>query len=203
MDYSIFLRPFYEDDYILINKWRNDPNIQKYTVGPLRFVSLSIEKEWVKSKMMNNQQEIYWSICLNNSEQNMIGYISVNDIDHLNKKAHWGGIVIGDKKWQIGKPAIEAVILMLQYVFEELNINRLSGTCLIEHPSSGLLMKALGFKQEGILREFCFKHGVYKDVETYSLLRYEYIKEKEEGLTVRKIMNNIINIKNNIKNYGK
>ena len=95
-DFSIFLRPFKENDHLLINKWRNDPEIQKMTGGPIRYVSLEIEREWVLSRMKDNIRNIYWAICLNNESEKMVGYISLNNIDHLNKCADAGGTVIGD-----------------------------------------------------------------------------------------------------------
>lgn len=45
---KIFLRGFELEDYILINKWRNDPEIQNLLSGNFRYVSSEIEKEWVK-----------------------------------------------------------------------------------------------------------------------------------------------------------
>lgn len=56
---KIFLRGFESEDYILINQWRNDPEIQKLLSGNFRYVPLEMEKEWVRQKMMNNTKEVY------------------------------------------------------------------------------------------------------------------------------------------------
>ena len=50
---SIYLRPFREDDYKQINIWRNDREIQKLVSTSFKYVSEAIEREWVKSKMMD------------------------------------------------------------------------------------------------------------------------------------------------------
>ena len=73
---KIFLRGFELEDYILINKWRNDPEIQNLLSGNFRYVSSEIEKEWVKQKMMNNTKELYLAICLAEGGCEMIGYTS-------------------------------------------------------------------------------------------------------------------------------
>ena len=73
---KIFLRGFQIEDHLLINKWRNDSEIQKLVSTSFKYVSLEIEKEWVKQKMMDNRKDIYLAICLNNASQQMIGYAS-------------------------------------------------------------------------------------------------------------------------------
>ena len=80
---KIFLRGFELEDYILINKWRNDPEIQNLLSGNFRYVSSEIEKEWVKQKMMNNTKELYLAICLAEGGCEMIGYTSINNIDYI------------------------------------------------------------------------------------------------------------------------
>lgn len=177
-NYSIYLRPFKDDDYIIINKWRNDIELQRMTVGPIRFVSLGIEKEWVQSKMMNNTKEIYWAICLNDSSQRIIGYTSLNEIDHLNKKACWGGILIGEKDCQDGDLVFEAAILVHEYAFEQLNLNRLYGTHLVDHPFTPSFGLALGWTEEGTLRKAVYKNGKYKDLRYCSFLKEEYERMK-------------------------
>jgi len=176
--YSIYLRPFKEDDYIIINKWRNDSEIQRMVVGPFRFVSLAIERDWVQSKMMNNTKDIYWSICLNDDSGKMIGYTSLNNIDHLNKKACWGGILIGDRDCQDGELVFEAAIMVHEYAFEQLNLNRLYGTHFVEHPFTPSFGLALGWTEEGTLRESVYKNGKYRDLRYCSFLKEDYERMK-------------------------
>ena len=45
MGNSIFLRGFEIEDALLINKWRNDFEIQKLVSTSFKYVSLEIEKE--------------------------------------------------------------------------------------------------------------------------------------------------------------
>ena len=93
---SIFFRAFEENDHVLINKWRNDKNIQTLTGRAFRYISSQMEKEWVKDKMFNNTKDIYLAICLNDESCKMIGYCSINSIDYINRSAEQGGLVIGD-----------------------------------------------------------------------------------------------------------
>ena len=172
MENSIFLRGFEIEDSLLINKWRNDPKIQKLVSTSFKYVSLEIEREWVKSKMIDNRHDIYLAICLKENGQ-MIGYVSVNDINHLNRTAEGGGIVI-DPLHQDGLVRHEVGLLVRELVFDHLNINRYEGKCLAEHITSRIIMEATGYKLEGILRKAIYKDGRYHDQCVYSLLRTDY-----------------------------
>lgn len=198
--YSVFLRAFEPDDYILINQWRNDPDIQRLVAGHRRFVSSEMEKEWVRSKMLNNTTDIYLAICTNDQEKKMIGYLSINNIDHWNRTACAGGIVIGDKDSQNGFAAIEASLLQLEYVFNELNMHKIYGSCLAEHQTSILLSMGLSYKIEGTLRDNKFKGGKYHDEVVFSLLENEYYEAKAQRLyELRTIMKRVAALKKEMK----
>lgn len=179
---SIYIRPFGPDDYILINKWRNDHSLQMFTTGQKKYVSIEMEKEWVRDKMMNNSKEIYWAICLNDNSKRMIGYMSINNIDHLNKKLQLGGIVIGETDCRDGISLLESELFKLKYSFEELNMNRVDTKCLVNHPTAPIMLQSLGFRKEGTLRSYVFKNDHYIDVDIYSLLRDEYEELKKLGV---------------------
>lgn len=182
---SVFLRAFELDDYLLINKWRNDPEIQRMTGGTFRFVSSELEKEWVLDKMMHNQKDIYWAICMNDETRKMIGYTSLNVIDHFNKTAKGGGTVIGEKEHRDGFLVFEAINLVLKYAFEELNMNRITACCLPNHPISPYLLQSFGFKCEGRQREAIYKRGNYQDLLDFALLRKDYDEiKKNDGYEI-------------------
>lgn len=198
--YSVFLRAFEPDDYLLTHQWRNDPEIQRLIAGHRRYVSSEMEKEWVRSKMLNNTTDIYWAICTNDEQKKMIGYISVNNIDHWNRIANAGGVVIGDKNEQNAFAAIEAGLLQFEYVFEELNMHKLYGSCLVEHETSLIMALAMGYQLEGTLRDNKFKAGKYHDEYIYSLLEDEYYAAKAEGrLEVRAIMKRVVELRKGMK----
>lgn len=190
---SIFVRAFIPEDVVLINKWRNDPEIQHYTVGIARKVSLEMEKEWLHQKMMNNVYEIYWAICANDESQKMIGYASFNNINYVNRVIDGGGIVIGDKEYRDGICMIEAMLIKLEYAFGTLNMNRYCAAALNSHKISNPLMESLLFKREGVLRQHVYKHGEYHDINRYALLKSEYDEYIKSGeYTVSKIIKRFV-----------
>ncbi len=178
---SIFVRAFEPEDVPLINKWRNDPEIQEMTGGIIRKVSSEMEKEWVHQKMMNNYSEVYWAICLNDQSKKMIGYTSLNNINYINRTSEGGGIVIGEKEYRDGFIIFETTLIKLDYVFNTLNINRHSGKCLEDHRVSSSFMMALNYHYEGCFREAVYKNGKYHNLLHYSILRHEYYRYLENG----------------------
>lgn len=180
-NFSIFLRPFQEEDAILINKWRNDPEIHKFTGGPINYVSLEIERAWVRQKMMENRNELYLAICLNDESKKMIGYISLNKIDHVNKCLDAGGCVIGDKESRDGVSLFESIFLILDYAFNQLNMHRVTASCLPEHWMAPYHLGVFGFKKEGTLKECRYKNGKYHDMDLYALMRKDFDSMLEKG----------------------
>lgn len=170
--YSVYLRGFKESDTEQINRWRNDRELQALVSAPFRYVPEAIEREWVRSKMLNNRTDIYLAICLKENDE-MVGYISINDIDHISRRAHVGGIVL-DRHYQDGIIRHEVGMLIRELAFDQLNLNRLEGGCIAAHIASRVTMEATGYKLEGIRRQYVYKDGKYHDSCLYALMREDY-----------------------------
>lgn len=172
---TIYLRLFEPEDFEKTYLWHSDFNLMKSTCGPIRFVSKEIEKQWVLSKSANNQKDIYLAICIIESDE-MIGWYSISDIDFLNRKCHCSGVVIGDKRYRDGDAYQEAGRLAFKYILDELNMNRITGSCLKEHILSRAHMETSFWKLEGIERQAIYKNGKYHDICRYAILRDEYFE---------------------------
>src|ERR1039458_1265409 len=83
----------------------------------------------IEEKIHGNSDEIYLAICLKCTDA-MIGYISISDIGYRHGRAHWSGIVIGGRDCRGRGCASNAAYLMLEYVFDKLGLQRLSGAWL-------------------------------------------------------------------------
>ncbi len=179
---TVYLRLFEPEDYEKTYIWHNDYELQKSVCGPFRFVSKEIEKDWVLAKSTHNQTEIYLAICAVENDE-MIGWYSISNIDYLNRKCHCSGVVIGDKRYSDGEAYQEAGSLAFRYIIYELNMNRISGSCLREHIMSRADMEASHWTLEGIERQAIYKDGHYHDICHYSILRQEYFDylDKDEG----------------------
>ena len=176
----VYLRLLAPEDYINTYRWRNDYDMQKMLAGPVRFISKEMEQNWTTKVSQENTNNIYLAICLIENDE-MIGWYSINDIDYRNRKCFCGGVVIGEKKYRDGVAYQEAGDLAFRYVIDELNMNRISGSCLREHILSRAQMEASFWKLEGIERQSVYKNGKYHDVCHYAILRDEYSEHLRNG----------------------
>lgn len=177
---TVYLRLFEPEDYEKTYQWHSDFDLMKSTCGPMRLVSKEIERDWVLSKASNNQKDIYLAICLIENDE-MIGWYSISNIDHLNRKCHCSGVVIGDKRYRDGIAYREAGDLAFHYIIYELNMNRISGSCLREQILSRAQMESSYWTLEGIERQAIFKNGKYHDICHYAILRDEYMTHLKNG----------------------
>jgi RimJ/RimL family protein N-acetyltransferase len=68
----------------------------------------------------------------------------------------------------------EAVRLAMRFGFEELNLNRIE-LCVFDHNPRGIrVYEKCGFVAEGRMRQASFRHGQYRDVLRYAILRSEW-----------------------------
>lgn len=185
--YTVYLRAFEPEDYQLINKWRNDYDIQNLTCGHFRYVSSQMEKSWVEEQMMNNRQNIYLAIILNDGSDRMIGYTSINNINYLDRNAKGGGIVIGDKESRNIDILVDANILLGRHIFCDLNLHRISGACLEEHTESRMMMELFGMRLEGIEYDSIYKNGRFHNKCLYSLLSTDYFSDVDSEVDEYKI----------------
>jgi ribosomal-protein-alanine N-acetyltransferase len=175
----VFLRALEPEDFELIYRWHHDEKMTSQLSGNVYFISKARERKWTEEKSLDDQKSLYLGICLSELGE-MIGYLSMSDIDLRNRKAEWTGLVIGKEElWSKGY-GTEAAALMLEYGFGQMNLHRIYGYCLEEHASSIRMFEKLGFKKEGVLRDSVFRTHKYRNQILLSLLQDEYRSKLEE-----------------------
>ncbi len=200
MDKSVYLRAFCDQDATEINKWRNNLDVMSLTCGRFRYVGLEMERAWVHSKIMNNTAEEYLAICLADGSDKFIGYQCIRNIDTVNRSAHAAGIIISPE-YQDGTYMLDAFLLLLEYAFVHIGVNRLTGSCLKQHIDSRTMMEMLGFSLEGIERESLYKNHCYMDVCKYSILYKDYTEILcKNGYTLTAIAKRSVAIRKQLRN---
>jgi RimJ/RimL family protein N-acetyltransferase len=175
---SVYLRAFESDDLALMNRWHNDAELNSMTGGVRRFVSSEYDREWLKDKMMNNADQLYWAICLHEDDR-MIGYIAATNFDWVNRTAIYHALMIGDADHRNINNSLQATQLMMDYLFLELGFHRVYGYQLKSNSAALMLTRMAGFVQEGVMREAAYKQGEYVDMVLVSCLRDEYLAKRK------------------------
>jgi len=113
-----------------------------------------------------------WGIALP-SENRLIGSVTLHNLDFNNRRAEIG-YALGREHWGQGYMS-EALMGMLRYAFEVLDLNRLEADVDPRNAASIKTLERLGFKREGFLRERWQVGSEIQDALFYGLLRREWV----------------------------
>ena len=99
-----------------------------------------------------------------------VGNIALSGFDPIHRRMEIG-IVIGDVKARgkgIGKHACS---LLIQYVFDHLNVHKITAGTVDDNKAMDKVFRDLGFSLEGTLHEHWYTEGEYHDMYRYGLLK--------------------------------
>jgi ribosomal-protein-serine acetyltransferase len=100
------------------------------------------------------------------------GTVGTHKIDWLNKKVEIGYWIAA--KFQGRGIISEACRLLIDYAFEEWELNRVEIHCAPENTKSCAIPKRLGFQFEGVLRRAQFIDGRYLDTNVFAMLAADW-----------------------------
>ncbi len=164
------LRAVERDDLPNYVAWLNDPEVTYHLTTFLPF-NLEDESDWYEQQRQENSV-LNLAIVLN-ADQQHIGSVGLMHIDPRNQQAELG-IVIADKtQWGKGYGR-EAIGLLLNYAFTELNLHRVYLRVDASHTPAIRCYLRCGFKEEGRLRDAVYHHGQFEDQLIMGVLRSEY-----------------------------
>ncbi|MFZ0168390.1 MAG: GNAT family protein [Candidatus Dormiibacterota bacterium] len=110
-------------------------------------------------------------------DDRLVGYVAIFTIEWHNGNG-WIAVGIGDPADRGRGFGKEAVSLALRYAFHELGLQRLSLDVIADNRPAIELYRALGFQEEGRMRERVHRDGSTADLIYMGLLRREW----ESGL---------------------
>ncbi|MGF3102786.1 GNAT family N-acetyltransferase [Rossellomorea sp. DUT-2] len=104
----------------------------------------------------------------------LVGMIGLHYIDWKSKSTSIGYLL---SEVAQGKGIItRAVSSLLNYLFIEMDLNRVEIQCAINNKKSLGIPERLGFKKEGITRDGQWLYDHYEDLVKYSMLRKDWVK---------------------------
>ena len=168
MESRVYLRALEPDDYKVSVKWRKDDQIWDMLGGPKYFVSEAYEKKWVEDTIFNSR-EVKLAVCLLGSDK-YIGNVYMTDINQINRSCT-SHVLIGDKAYWGQGYAREALMLAIDYMFNERNMHRIQAHVLESNQASLKMHQKCGYKIEGKLSEAVFKNGKYQDQYVLALIK--------------------------------
>jgi RimJ/RimL family protein N-acetyltransferase len=165
--YFSTLRPLLIDDAEMTFRWRSSKRASLLNAGA---ASIEEQAAWIKSRPPN---EYNYIIELSNGTP--VGMLSLVGVNSTNRHAETARFLIGEEESVRGVPvAIEAMKLIYEFAFDELNLVRLFGTVASGNSLMVKWQKYLGMKEEGRMRNHYFVDGRWQDAVVLGLLVDEY-----------------------------
>lgn len=166
---KVYLRAVEKEDMEFLREMINDPEMESNVVGWSFPVSKYEQEKWFENQVQNKKDIRY----IVEVDGNRIGLITITNIDWKNRKACHGIKLYSDEVRGKGY-ATDAVITIMKYAFEELQLNKLYSTILEYNIPSMNLYKKCGWSVDGVLRESTFKGNQYVNEVAVSILKKDY-----------------------------
>lgn len=109
-----------------------------------------------------NTGTIRFFILKINEPGKIIGTVSISGIIRGAFQAGYLGYALDENSQGKGYMT-EALMRIIKFSFEELNLNRLMANCMISNEKSLKLLSNLGFELEGTAKEYLFINGKWED----------------------------------------
>jgi Acetyltransferases, including N-acetylases of ribosomal proteins len=178
---DVLLRPLSENDITAFEKITNDKSLWVYFTSDLAEKD-ELEK-WISAAItqIENKTRLAFTI-INKANNIVIGSTSFGNFSQKDMRIEIGWTWIGKKFQGRGFNRI-AKLLMLEYCFEKINLERVeSKTDVLNVPARKALLK-LGMVEEGILRgHTLMTNNRRRDTIYYSILKKEWdLVKKNNG----------------------
>jgi diamine N-acetyltransferase len=170
---TIYIRALEPNDLEFVYAIENDQNIWEVSN-----TNTPYSRFLVKQYLENAHQDIYeakqlrLAIC-QDQDFPALGLIDLFDFDPKNNRAGVGIVIQKNenRKQNIGSDALE---LLIEYAFYNLNLHQLYANIGTENEASKALFTKFGFKMIGVKKDWTFVNGVYKDEAVFQLINTKF-----------------------------
>jgi len=160
----------FEKEHIEITKeWINNEGMTSY-MGSRFPVSLYEQELWYENVEKDKTKKKL--IIFNKKEY--VGMVSIFNIDYKNRNSEIGIYIVPDQQHK--GYAQEAIKMILNFVFLELNMHKVYALIYKTNILSLSFFKLLGFKYESIDKEAIYSQGKFIDIEKYSIFKKDFME---------------------------
>ena len=164
----IYLSPMCIDDAPIYVKWLNNKLVSENVGLDGKTITLESEVKWIRK----NQNKYYFAIVLKENNE-LVGNISFNNIDLIHRSATLN-IMIGEEEKRGQGYGKEAIKLLLEYGFNNLNLNNVMLKVYSFNRGAIKMYESLGFKKFGTRHNSYYFKGKFYDEIQMEILKEEY-----------------------------
>jgi diamine N-acetyltransferase len=163
---QVCLRPLEREDAEKYRQWVNNPEILSL-VDRVLPVTAEEHNRWYEAIIDEPTTVIFALDTL--PEGQFIGCVWLHEIDYRHRHGEVR-IVIGDKQYWGKGIGQEALSVLIQFAFKQLNLHKLYAYVLTANTRALKAFETAGFVREGTLKEDRFIDGSYVDVVRLGLI---------------------------------
>ncbi len=164
---GFLIRRWQPGDELTLQKNADNLNVSAFLTD--RFPSpytTEAARIWVES-LLDQDPLINFAIVI---DEEVVGGIGIEFREDVYRKTGLLGYWLAEELWGKGIMT-EAVKLVTEYVFQNLDLIRLQAGVLSKNPSSMRVLEKAGYVKEGILRRSVIKRGEILDEHVYAILK--------------------------------
>jgi len=162
----MYLSTISKNDIETLRSWRNEIRTTCRQVG---IISQSEQEKWFNSLCGDKSRQMF---CIVNDNSENIGVGGLTGIDYVHRTAEYS-LYIAPNLQRAGYGQ-RALFLLLDFGFNELNLNCIWGEIFATNKPSIHIAKKIGFKVEGECRQRYFKAGKYVNTIMVSMTAEEW-----------------------------
>lgn len=170
---KIKLRKLSVGDYSTYHDWRNDIEVMQSTSPQLDIYTLEETEQFIS--MIASQSNAKGYMIEYKETKKTVGIVSLINIDYKNRSAECI-IDIGSKDMWGKGIGTDAMSLILEFAFSELNLHRVYLQVFDFNKRAINLYEKIGFTHDGKFREALYRTGKWHDIVIMSILKNEYYK---------------------------
>lgn len=149
--------------------WRTQEDVTKFMNTDI-VKDMDNQREWFR-RVSNSLTDKYWVIVI---KGNLVGVISLNSIDYINKRTSWG-YYIGEEKYRLYGGIIPAYFY--NYIFGKYGFNKITAEVMEGNSNVIKLNLFHGYRMVGVYKEHILKNGSYSDLNLMELLKKDWTKQ--------------------------
>ncbi len=145
----------------------------------MRFLGISTVQEWeLELQKLNEGLTGFRRSCIlfylqEKTSSQTIGSCNFHTWYLPHRRAEIG-YALNNDQWKRKGYMKEALPAVIRHGFEHMDLNRIEALTATDNIASQKLLKAMGFKEEGLMREHYYKDGIAEDSVVFGLLRKEF-----------------------------
>jgi aminoglycoside 6'-N-acetyltransferase len=170
----IHLRPFQESDLEVFAAYRSDPEVARYQSwdAPFSLDQAIAFFEGLKQAQPGRPGDWYQLAVERLTQPGLIGDCAFQVLEHDHQQAEIGFSF--SRLYQKQGYATEAVNRLLDYLFGDLHLHRVTAICDAENLNSARLLERIGMRREGHFIENIWFKGAWGSEYSYAVLQREW-----------------------------